>query len=147
MSQSLSISFLIFFYGILLLMEGTGKFIGGRWTAKVELLPGEFEVFSRSARRGWRAGQLVFTNQRFIWRPSFKRKVDELDILRIAHERIIACDLVRPWQSLFLERALRLRLQSGEAVLLVMRDAERVLPTVRDYMSRQRYRPGELFKS
>lgn len=127
-------------------MEGTGKFIGGRWTVHVELLPGEFEVFTRSARRGWRTGQLVFTNQRFIWRPKFKRKAEMLDVLSIPHERVIGCDVARPWQRMFLMRALRLRLQSGETILLLAGDVETILPTVRDYMSRGRYRPGELFK-
>jgi hypothetical protein len=127
-------------------MESTGKFIGGRWKARVELLPGEFEVFTRSARRGWRVGQLVFTNQRFIWRPKFKRKAEMSDILSIPHERVVGCDVARPWQHLFLERALRLRLQSGEAILLIAGDVETILPTVREYMSRTRYRPGELFK-
>lgn len=112
----------------------------------MELLPGEFEVFTRKARRGWRMGQLVFTNQRFIWLPSFKRKAQETDILIIAHERVAASDVARPWQHLFLERALRLRLQSGEAILLMVGDVDAVLPLVRDYMSRGRYRPGELFK-
>ncbi len=128
-------------------MESTGKFIGGRWAAKVELLPGEFEVFARRASRGWRSGQLVFTNQRFIWRPNWKRRVEETDILRIAHERIVACDLVRPWQHLFLERVLRLRLQSGEAILLSVRDPETIMVLVGEYMSRGRYRPGELFRN
>jgi hypothetical protein len=127
-------------------MEGTGKFIGGRWTARVELLPGEFEVFTRSARRGWRVGQLVFTNQRFIWRPKFKRKAEISDVLSIPHERVMIADVARPWQHLFLERALRLRLQSGETVLLLAGDVETILPLVRDYMSRGRYKPGELFK-
>lgn len=127
-------------------MESTGKFIGGRWAAKVELLPGEFEVFSRAARRNWRVGQLVFTNQRFIWRPSFKPKAEATDVLHIAHERVARCDLVRPWQHLFVERALRLRLHDGEAILLFVRDAETVLPLVRNYMSLGRYKPGELFK-
>jgi hypothetical protein len=127
-------------------MEGTGKFISGRWTARVELLPGEFEVFTRSARRGWRVGQLVFTNQRFIWRPKFKRNAEMTDILAIPHERVMIADVARPWQHLFLERALRLRLQSGETVLLMAGDVETILPLVRDYMSRGRYKPGELFK-
>jgi len=127
-------------------MEGTGQFIGGRWTAKVELLPGEFEVFTRSARRGWRTGQLIFTNQRFIWRPKFKPKAQDTDVLAIPHERVINCDVARPWQHLFLERALRLRLQSGEAILLIAGDVETILPMVRDYMSRGRYKPGELFR-
>jgi hypothetical protein len=127
-------------------MESTGRFISGRWTARVELLPGEFEVFTRSARRGWRVGQLVFTNQRFIWRPKFKRKAQETDVLSIPHERVAGCDAARPWQHLFLERALRLRLQSGETILLVAGDVETILPTVREYMARGRYRPGELFK-
>ena len=127
-------------------MEGTGKFIGGRWTARVELLPGEFEVFTRSARRGWRMGQLVFTNQRFIWRPKFKRKAEISDVLSIPHERVMTADAARPWQHLFLERALRLRLQSGETILLLAGDVETILPLVRDYMSRGRYKPGELFK-
>jgi hypothetical protein len=127
-------------------MEGTGKFIGGRWTARVELLPGEFEVFTRSARRGWRMGQLVFTNQRFIWRPKFKRKAEISDVLSIPHERVMMADVARPWQRLFLERALRLRLQSGETILLLAGDVETILPLVRDYMSRGRYKPGELFK-
>lgn len=127
-------------------MEGTGKFIGGRWKARVELLPGEFEVFTRSARRGWRVGQLVFTNQRFIWRPKFKRRAEMSDILSISHERVIDCSIARPWQHLFLERALRLRLQSGETILLMAGDVETILPLVRDYMARGRYRPGELFK-
>jgi hypothetical protein len=127
-------------------MEGTGKFISGRWTARVELLPGEFEVFTRSARRGWRVGQLVFTNQRFIWRPKFKRNAEMTDVLAIPHERVMIADVARPWQHLFLERALRLRLQSGETVLLMARDVETILPLVRDYMSRGRYKPGELFK-
>jgi hypothetical protein len=127
-------------------MEGTGKFISGRWTARVELLPGEFEVFTRSARRGWRVGQLVFTNQRFIWRPKFKRNAEMTDILAIPHERVMIADVARPWQHLFLERALRLRLQSGETVLLMAGDVETILPLVRDYMSRGRYQPGELFK-
>jgi hypothetical protein len=127
-------------------MEGTGKFIGGRWTARVELLPGEFEVFTRSARRGWRVGQLVFTNQRFIWRPKFKRKAEISDVLAIPHERVMRADVARPWQHLFLERALRLRLQSGETILLLAGDVETILPLVRDYMSRGRYQPGELFK-
>lgn len=127
-------------------MEGTGRFISGRWTARVELLPGEFEVFTRSARRGWRVGQLVFTNQRFIWRPKFKRRAQEADILVIPHERVMNADVARPWQHLFLERALRLRLQSGETILLLAGDVETILPLVRDYMSRGRYRPGELFK-
>ena len=127
-------------------MEGTGKFISGRWTARVELLPGEFEVFTRSARRGWRVGQLVFTNQRFIWRPKFKRKAEMTDVLAIPHERVMIADVARPWQHLFLERALRLRLQSGETVLLMAGDVETILPLVRDYMSRGRYTPGELFK-
>ncbi|HKQ99107.1 MAG TPA: hypothetical protein VJT09_00460 [Pyrinomonadaceae bacterium] len=127
-------------------MESTGRFIKGRWTARVELLPGEFEVFTRSARRGWRVGQLVFTNQRFIWRPKFKRKAEASDILSIQHERVAAADVARPWQHLFLERALRLRLQSGETILLIAGDVETILPLVRDYMSRGRYRPGELFK-
>ena len=128
-------------------MENTGRFIGGRWTARVELLPGEFEVFTRSARRGWRMGQLVFTNQRFIWRPKFKRNAAALDILVIPHERVMGCDIARPWQRLFLERALRLRLQSGEAILLLTGDVETILPLVRDYMSRGRYKLGELFKN
>lgn len=127
-------------------MEGTGKFISGRWTARVELLPGEFEVFTRSARRGWRVGQLVFTNQRFIWRPKFKRNAEMTDVLAIPHERVMMADVARPWQHLFLERALRLRLQSGETVLLIAGDVETILPMVRDYMSRGRYKPGELFK-
>ena len=110
------------------------------------LLPGEFEVFSRPARRGWRAGRLVFTNQRFIWRPGFRRKVEETDLLVIAHERVTACDLVRPWQHFFLERALRLRLQSGETLLLSVRDPDTILPLVRDHLGRERYRPGELFR-
>ncbi len=126
-------------------MESTGKFIGGRWKARVELLPGEFEVFTRSARRGWRTGQLIFTNQRFVWRPKFKRKAEALDILSIPHERVSGCDVARPWQHLFLERALRLRLQGGETILLMAGDVETILPIVRDYMSRERYRPGELF--
>jgi hypothetical protein len=112
----------------------------------VELLPGEFEVFTRLARRGGRTGQLIFTNQRFIWRPKFKRKAEMLDVLSIPHERVIGCDVARPWQRLFLMRALRLRLQSGETILLLAGDVETILPTVRDYMSRGRYRPGELFK-
>jgi len=91
-------------------------------------------------------GQLVFTNQRFIWRPKFKRKASETDILVIPHERVADCDVARPWQHLFLERALRLRLQSGETILLLAGDVETILPLVRDYMSRGRYRPGELFK-
>lgn len=128
-------------------MESTGRFIGGRWAARVELLPGEFEVFTRSARRGWRMGQLVFTNQRFIWRPKFKRNAEALDILVIPHERVIVCDMARPWQHLFLERALRLQLQSGEMILLMIGDVETILPLVRDYMSRGRYKLGELFKS
>jgi hypothetical protein len=128
-------------------MEGAGKFIGGKWKAMVELLPGEFEVFSRAARRGWRAGRLVFTNQRFIWRPSFKRKVEDSDMLIIGHERVVSCELQRPWQHLFLDRALKLRLQSGETIFLSVRDAQTVLPLVRQYMSRDRYRPGELFQS
>jgi hypothetical protein len=127
-------------------MESTGKFIGGRWRARVELLPGEFEVFTRSARRGWRVGQFIFTNQRFIWRPKFKRNADLSDMLSIPHERVIMADAARPWQHLFLERALRLRLQSGETILLIAGDVETILPTVRDYMSRGRYKPGELFK-
>jgi hypothetical protein len=127
-------------------MSETGKFIGGRWTAKVELLPGEFEVFNRRARMGGRLGQLIFTNQRFIWRPSFRRRTDETEILRIPHERVNACDIVRPWQHLFLERALRLRLHGGETILFIIRDAHTILPVVRDYMSRERYKPGELFK-
>lgn len=127
-------------------MEGTGKFISGRWTARVELLPGEFEVFTRSARRGWRVGQLVFTNQRFIWRPKFKRNAEMTDVLAIPHERVMVADVARPWQHLFIERALRLRLQSGETVLLMAGDVETILPLVRDYMSRGRYKPGELFK-
>ena len=126
-------------------MEGTGRFIGGRWTARVELLPGEFEVFTRSARRGWRMGQLIFTNQRFIWRPKFKRRAETTDILVIPHERVAVCDIARPWQQLFLERALRLRLQSGEAILLLTGDVETILPLVRDYMSRGRYKLGGLF--
>ena len=125
-------------------MNSTGRFIGKR-SAQVELLPGEFEVFTRNARRGWRSGKLIFTNQRFIWWPSWKRKLDELDILSIAHERVISCDITRPWQQLFLERALRLRLQSGESVSLILRDAETLLPTLRQYMTRRRYQPGELF--
>lgn len=128
-------------------MEGTGKLIGGKRKSPVEMLPGEFEVFSRAARRGWRAGRLVFTNQRFIWRPSFKRKLEEADLLIIPHERIISCDPIRPWQHLFLDRAFRLRLQSGEMILLSVRDAQTALPLVRQYMSRERYRPGELFQS
>ena len=127
-------------------MEGTGRFIGGRWTAKDEVLPGEFEVFTRSARRGWRMGQLVFTNQRFIWRPKFKRKAEATDILSITHERVASCGVARPWQHLFLERALRLKLQSGETILLMAGDVDTILPIVRDYMSRGRYKPGELFK-
>jgi hypothetical protein len=110
-------------------------------------LPGEFEVFTRSARRGLRMGQLVFTNQRFIWRPKFKRKAEAADILVIPHERVIVCDVARPWQHLFLERALRLQLQSGEMILLMTGDVETILPLVRDYMSRGRYKLGELFKS
>jgi hypothetical protein len=128
-------------------MEGTGRFIGSRWTARVELLPGEFEVFTRSARRGWRVGQLVFTNQRFIWLPKFKRNVEASDMLVIPHERVMSCGTARPWQHLFLERALRLRLQSGETILLMAGDVETILPLVRDYMSRGRYQPGELFKN
>jgi hypothetical protein len=58
----------------------------------------------------------------------------------------MTADAARPWQHLFLERALRLRLQSGETILLIAGDVETLLPTVRDYMSRGRYRPGELFK-
>jgi hypothetical protein len=127
-------------------MKGTGQFIGGRWTARVELLPGEFEVFTRSARRGWRAGQFVFTNQRFIWRPRFKRNAQETDVLSIPHERLTGCDVARPWQHLFLERALRLRLQSGEAILLMVGDPEAILPLVRDYMARERYKLGGLFE-
>lgn len=127
-------------------MEGTGRFIGGRWTARVESLPGEFEVFTRSARRGWRVGQLVFTNQRFVWLPKFKRNAEAADILLIPHERVMSCGVSRPWQHLFLERALRLRLQSGETILLIAGDVETILPLLRDYMSRGRYRPGELFK-
>lgn len=127
-------------------MEGTGRFIGGGRKAQVELLPGEFEVFTRSARRGWRMGQLIFTNQRFIWRPRFKRRADVLDVLIIPHERVMSCDAGRPWQHFFLERALRLRLQSGETILLTAGDVEAILPVVRDYMSRGRYKPGELFK-
>jgi hypothetical protein len=127
-------------------MRETGKFIGGRWTAKVELLPGEFEVFNRRARHKGRLGQLIFTNQRFIWRPSFRRNADETHILQIPHERVNACDITRPWQHLFLERALRLRLHGGETIQLITRDAEAILPIIRDYMSRERYRPGELFK-
>lgn len=127
-------------------MQSTGRFIGGkRASAQVELLPGEFEVFSRSARRGWRSGKLIFTNQRFIWLPRWKRKPDALDILSIAHERVISCDTTRPWQQLFLERALRLRLQSGETISLILSDAETLLPTLRQYMTRRRYQPGELF--
>ncbi len=126
-------------------MEGTGKFIGGRWTARVELLPGEFEVFMRAAGLGWRPGQLVFTNQRFIWRPGWTSKAGATDVLSVAHERVASCDLVRPWQRLFLQRVLRLRLHSGEMILLGVRNADAILPLVRDYMSRGRYRPGELF--
>lgn len=126
-------------------MSETGKFIGGRWRAKVELLPGEFEVFSRRARRGGRMGQLSFTNQRFIWRPSFRRHTDETEILRIGHERVNLCDTMRPWQHLFLERALRLRLHGGETILFIIRDAQSILPVIREYLSRERYRPGELF--
>jgi hypothetical protein len=128
-------------------MAGTGNYIGGRWDPKVELLPGEFEVFSRSARRGSRAGKLTFTNQRFIWRPTWKARIKDDDILRIAHERVVACDVIRPWQRLFIERALRLRLQDGETILMVIRDVEFILPLIREYMSRTRYQPGELFRS
>lgn len=131
---------------VLLSMNETGRFIGGRWTAKVELLPGEFEVFARRARRGGRPGQLIFTNQRFVWLPSFRRQADESGILRIEHERVAACDITRPWQHLLLERALRLRLHGGETILFIMRDAASALPVIRDYMSRERYRPGELFR-
>lgn len=126
-------------------MEGTGDFVGGRRGARVELLPGEFEVFSRRARRGWQSGRMVFTNQRFIWWPSFRR-ADEMSILRVEHERIARVDVVRPWQRLFLERALRLRLQTGEQIYFITRDAESILPIIRNYMSGSRYRPGELFK-
>jgi hypothetical protein len=126
-------------------METTGRFIGGRWKAQIELQPGEYEVFTRSARRGWRMGQLIFTNQRFVWRPKFKPRAEMSDILSIPHERVMSCDIARPWQHLFLERALRLRLQSGENILLLAGDVEAILPVVRDYMSRGRYRPGELF--
>lgn len=127
-------------------MEGTGQFIGGRWTAQIELLPGEFEVFTRRARRGLRMGHLIFTNQRFIWRPAFKRKAQGTDILSIPHGRVTSCDGARPWQHLFLERALRLQLQSGEAIFLIVGDVEAILPLVRDYMSRERYKLGGLFE-
>ena len=127
-------------------MKETGQFIGGRWTARVELLPGEFEVFTRRARRGWRVGQLVFTNQRFIWRPRFKRNAEATAVLSIPHERVTSCDVARPWQHLFLERALRLRLQSGEAILLMVGDPEAILPILRDYMARERYKLGGLFE-
>ncbi|HEV7859858.1 MAG TPA: hypothetical protein VGO91_14675 [Pyrinomonadaceae bacterium] len=127
-------------------MRETGNFIGGRWTAKVELLPGEFEVFNRRARHKGRLGQLIFTNQRFIWRPSFRRRADQTEVLLIPHERVNACDITRPWQQLFLQRALRLRLHDGETITLNLRDADTILPVIRDYMSRERYRPGELFK-
>jgi hypothetical protein len=56
------------------------------------------------------------------------------------------CDAARPWQHLFLARALRIRLQSGETIVLLAGDVETILPLVRDYMSRGRYKPGELFK-
>jgi hypothetical protein len=68
------------------------------------------------------------------------------DVLAIPHERVMIADVARPWQHLFIERALRLRLQSGETVLLMAGDVETILPLVRDYMSRGRYKPGELFK-
>lgn len=126
-------------------MEGTGKFVGRRWAAKVELLPGEFEVFTRPARVGRRSGKLVFTNQRFIWWPSFKPKPSADDILVIPHERVQSCRLARPWQRLFLERAMGVRLRNGETVKFIMRDAPSMLPTVLDFLSRGRYRPGELF--
>jgi hypothetical protein len=128
-------------------MEPTGQYIGSRWAGRVELLPGEFEVFSKSARRDHRAGRMIFTNQRLIWRPSFKPKVGERDMLVIALESITACEVVRPWQSFFLVKALQLLTQSGDTLVLYVQDPESILPKMREYMSRDRYKPGELFKS
>lgn len=126
-------------------MQRTGQLIGGRWVAKVELLPGEFEVLSRPARLHGRAGRLLVTNQRYIWRPSFMLKTKETDMVLVAHERIASCDAVRPWQRLFLKAALRLRLRGGETLVFYTRDAETILPTLREHMSRTRYKPGDLF--
>jgi hypothetical protein len=126
-------------------MQRTGRFIEGRWGAKIELLPGEYEVFTKPARYGSRSGQLVFTNQRIIWRPTFKRKASETDMLLIAHERVGSCDAVRPWQTLFLSTALVIRLRDGETLTLYTSEAHTMLPTIRQFMSRERYRPGDLF--
>src|SRR5258708_40092035 len=97
-------------------MQRTGPFLAGRWTAKVELLPGEFEVFSRSCSFGGRTGLLLFSNQRFIWRPRFKPNATETDMLLIAHERVSSIEIARPWQRLFLHKALRLKLRGGETI-------------------------------
>jgi hypothetical protein len=126
-------------------MQRTGQFIEGRWSAKVELLPGEYEVFTKPARYGSRSGQLVLTNQRLIWRPSFKPKASETDMLLIAHERINSFDAVRPWQTLFLSTALLIRMRDGETLTLYTSAAHTMLPTIRQFMSRSRYRPGDLF--
>jgi hypothetical protein len=126
-------------------MQRTGQFIGGKWVGKVELLPGEFEVLSRPSKLGGRPGRLLLTNQRLIWRPSFRLKAKETDMTLIAHERVVACDVVRPWQRLFLSSALRVKLRGGETLLLYVRDAESILPTVREHLSRARYKPGDLF--
>ena len=136
-----------FVHRIVLIHAGRIQPIASDWVQKVRQLPGEFEVFSRPARLGSRAGRLLFTNQRFIWRPSFKRKLEEIDYLIIPHQRVASCDVARPWQGLFLVRALRLRLKNGEAFHLMLRNPESVLAIVREYVSHDRYRPGELFKS
>jgi hypothetical protein len=72
-------------------------------------------------------------------------KTKETDMVLVAHERIASCDAVRPWQRLFLKAALRLRLRGGETLVFYTRDAETILPTVREHMSRTRYKPGDLF--
>jgi len=127
-------------------MQRTGQFLAGRWTAKVELLPGEFEIFSRSCSFGGRPGHLLFTNQRFIWRPSFKPKATETDLLLIAHERVSSIEIIRPWQRLFLNKALRLKVRGGETINFYVNSADTLLPVIREHMSRKRYKVGDLFR-
>jgi hypothetical protein len=126
-------------------MQRTGKYIRGRWVPPVELLPGEFEVLARPSRLNGRSGQFVLTNQRVIWRPNFRRKARESDLLLIAHERITSCAVTRPWQHFFLENAIRLRLNSGLSFSLYVKDAGMILPAIREHMTRSRYKPGDLF--
>jgi len=67
-------------------------------------------------------------------------------MLLIAHERVSSIEIARPWQRLFLTKALRLKLRGGETINFYVNKAETLLPIIREHISRKRYKVGDLFR-